>query len=283
MQVLDRANSPRATHASGYSLRHTARLIGVSEAQVRQFVRDGFVDPQRGSGREVQFSFQDLVLLRTATELLGRLSPRKVRRSLQRLKAQLPEGRGLSAVRISAEGDRVVVHDGAAKWNPDSGQTLLDFAASDTVIDLTAMFQRSAGTPTDAEDWYERGCELEATSVGEARAAYEEALALDAAHPDAHVNLGRILHECGEVEAAEAHYREAVEAAPTHVTALYDLGVSLQDQGRMEEAGAAYRAALDLDGGYADAHFNLVLLYEELGRLQEALRHLQDYRRLIGR
>jgi len=283
MQVLDRTTSPRTTHASGYSLRHVSRLLGLTPAQIRQYVRDGFVEPQRGTGRDVHFSFQDLVLLRTATELRGRLSPRKVKRSLARLKAQLPEGRALSAVRISAEGDRVVVYDGTAKWLPDSGQTLLDFDVSDTVIDLTAMFQRSGGAPRDAEDWYERGCELEASSLEEARSAYEEALALDDHHPDAHVNLGRILHEMGEVAEAEAHYREAVEGAPTHVTALYDLGVALQDQGRVDDAVEAYRAALELDPDYADAHWNLVLLFEAEGRLQDALRHLGDYRRLIGR
>jgi len=33
---------------------------------------------------------------------------------------------------------------------------------------------------------------------------------------------------------------------------------------------------------HAEAHYNLARLYERAGRADQALRHLSDYRRLVG-
>jgi tetratricopeptide (TPR) repeat protein len=52
--------------------------------------------------------------------------------------------------------------------------------------------------------------------------------------------------------------------------------------GRKPEASEAYETALKRDPGLADCHYNLALLYEELRRPKEAIRHMSQYRRLIG-
>ena len=110
-----------------YTTRDVARLLGLSEPQVRSHARD-YLAPDRGPRNTYRFSFQDLVLLRTAKALgEARVSPRRIRRALRVLTSQLPVGRSLSAVRIASEGDRVVVRDGEAAWQPESGQLLLDF------------------------------------------------------------------------------------------------------------------------------------------------------------
>src|SRR5262245_10937714 len=49
-----------------------------------------------------------------------------------------------------------------------------------------------------AEEWYDLGCELEATEPERAREAYQRALELDPLMAEAHVNLGRQLHVVGE-------------------------------------------------------------------------------------
>ena len=82
----------------------------MSVGLVRSYARAGFLEPDRGSRGEYRFSFQDLVLLRTAKGLMAaRIAPRKVRRALVKLKRQLPTGRPLSGVQIIAEGERIVV------------------------------------------------------------------------------------------------------------------------------------------------------------------------------
>src|SRR5438093_8316847 len=112
----------------GYGAREVAKMLGLSLGQVRAFVRAGFLDPERGPRRELRFSFQDLVLLRTAQGLIGaRIAPRRVRSALRKLRSQLPEGRTLREVHIRAEGDRIVVGDGARRWSAEDGQVLFDF------------------------------------------------------------------------------------------------------------------------------------------------------------
>src|SRR5690242_226276 len=102
----------------GYSSRDVARLLGLTVAQVRGFARDGFLTPAPGRGRRraLQFSFQDLVILRTAKALVAaRIPSRRIRRALRRLRQQLPRGRSLAELRIAAEGDRIVVSDGTTE------------------------------------------------------------------------------------------------------------------------------------------------------------------------
>src|SRR5438132_10243408 len=113
-----------------YSVREVSAMLGLSPAQIRSYVN--FLQPQRGPRGELRFGFHDLVILRTAGELsAARIPQRKVRRVLQRLREQLPEGRSLTGVRIAADGERVVVRDGEAVWNPESGQALFDFDISE--------------------------------------------------------------------------------------------------------------------------------------------------------
>src|SRR6266404_2511948 len=112
----------------GYAAREVAKMLGLSLGEVRAYVRAGFLEPTRGARGELRFSFQDLVLLRTAQGLVSaRIAPRRVRSALRKLKEQLPEGRPLRGVHIRAVGDRIVVGDGRASWSPESGQVLFDF------------------------------------------------------------------------------------------------------------------------------------------------------------
>jgi tetratricopeptide (TPR) repeat protein len=273
----------------GYTTHDVSRLLGLPVAQVRAFARDGFLAASRGPGRELRFSFQDLVILRTAKGLAAaRIPTRRIRSTLRRLRRQLPRGRSLAELRITAEGDRVLVRDGQAAWNPESGQFQIDFAVSDLasraapIARRTAAAARRAAPELDAEDWYELGLELEAVAPDEARDAYRRALELDTHHADAHVNLGRLLQEAGLVEEAERHYRSALREAPEHATAAFNLAVALEDLGRAADAIEAYRRAIQTDRRLADAHYNLSRLYDAAGKKAAALRHLGIYRRITG-
>jgi tetratricopeptide (TPR) repeat protein len=271
----------------GYTSRDVAKLLGLTVAQVRAFARDGFLSPGRRTRGALQFSFQDLVILRTAKALVAaRIPTRRIRGALRKLRHELPRGRSLAELRIVAEGDRILVSDGAAVWNPESAQLRLDFAVSDLasraapIARRTAQAARAAERDLDAEDWYELGLELEAVAPAEARDAYRRALELDAHHAHAHVNLGRLLHEEGLITEAERHYRLALREQPDHATAAFNLGIALEDLDRPADAIEAYRMALATDPRLADAHYNVARLYEQAGKKAAALRHLSMYRRL---
>ena len=158
-----------------YTTRDVAKLLGLSEAQVRSQARVGYLSPDRGPRNAYRFSFQDLVLLRTAKALSeARIAPRRIRRALRTLTRQLPAGRSLSGLRISSEGDRVVVRDGNETWNPESGQLLLDFHVADladraapTARRLARRARRS-DEPLTAEQWYSLGVDLESAAPQDA-------------------------------------------------------------------------------------------------------------------
>jgi tetratricopeptide (TPR) repeat protein len=274
----------------GYAARDVAKLLGLSANQLRALARAGLLDPDRGSRGEYRFSFPDLVLLRAAKGLVAaRVPPRRVRRALLRLRQQLPAGRPLSAVRITAEGDNVVVRDGSAAWNPESGQLQLDFAVADLASRAAPLARQAAQAARDAEEelgadeWYDLGFDLEAVDVREARDAYRRALELDPHHADAHVNLGRLLHEAGDPAQAVAHYRLALAHRARHATAWYNLGIALEDLRRRSDAIKAYEQAIAVEPLLADAHFNLARLYEQGGKRAAALRSLSRYRILVAR
>ena len=136
-------------------------MLGLSAAQIRSFANKGFLQPERGPRGELRFGFHDLVILRTAGELAAAKVPqRKVQRVLQRLREQLPAERSLTGVRIAADGDRVVVSDGAALWNPESGQVLFDFS----VEELADRMQSIPRSNDEAEELYDVACEVETSS-----------------------------------------------------------------------------------------------------------------------
>lgn len=256
---------------------------------MRRWAREGWLDAARLSDGTYRFSFPDIILLRAAEGLRAQgLSSRRIARALRRLAGQLPAGRPLSAVHITARGEEVLVRDRDTVWAPETEQVAFDFSVGELASRVApfaarAAREREASGSMEADDWYDLGFDLEAVSVDEALRAYGEALALDSGHPDALVNVGRLLHEAGRLSDAEARYREALRADPDHALARFNLGVALDDAGRADDAIVAYTEAVGRDPGLAVAHFNLSRLLEERGDLTGAVRHLAAYKTLKDR
>ena len=272
---------------TGYSAREVAKLLGLPLRRVHSYVRAGFLKPVRGPKRQLAFSFQDVVVLRTAKELeRSRIAPSRVKKILRKLASDLPEGRSLAGMTIVAEGNRVVARAGGQRWNPESGQQLFDFdvaelaESAEPIVRRAAVAARDASAEFDADAWYEMGVHLEVAAPDDARDAYRRALELAPSHADAHINLGRLLHEQGELAAAEEQYRAALAIRPESVDAAFNLGVALEDRGRSDEAVGVYERLVKKEHGCADAHFNLARLYERSGRTIASLRHLKEYKRL---
>jgi tetratricopeptide (TPR) repeat protein len=264
-----------------YSARDVERLVHVPRSRIRALVEAGFVSPARGPRKAWRFSFQDLIVLRTAQALAAARVPlKRITRSVRELRRRLPESTPLSGLNIAADADGIVVREGARRWRAESGQYLLGFEGEPGEGSLSVLERRDAAPPESAEEWFERGAALEARDPEAALAAYERAIA---ARPDllkASINLGCLLHQTGRLDRAEGVYREALRANGGDPVLLYDLGVLLDDLGRPDEALEAYRAALREDPRFADCHFNLALLCDRLGRPKDAIRHLAAYRRL---
>jgi tetratricopeptide (TPR) repeat protein len=271
-----------------FTTRDVARLLGLTETQVRSQARAGFLTPERGPRNGYRFSFQDLVLLRTARELaVARVPPGRIRRALRDLARQLPGGRSLSEIRITANGQNILVHEGGAAWSPESGQLHIDFVGPKLPSHPAAITRTlspdppATDHPRSAWEWLDLGVELEATDPAQAYHAYTQALSIDPALADAHVNLGRLLQLAGRTREAIAHYRMSQGRETSDPTGAFNLGTAWEELGQWQGAIEAYRRAVDIDPQFADAHFNLARLYEQLGRRAEAIRHLRAYKRLV--
>jgi tetratricopeptide (TPR) repeat protein len=266
-----------------YTTRDVANLLQIPETRIRSYARAGFVQPTRGTRNEYLFSFQDLVLLRTAADLARQRVPaRRISAALTRLKAQLPHGRPLSELRIHAAGAEIVVTAGSEPpWNPGSGQFQIEFAAGEMTPRVAPLaVSAEPSTERSAQSWFEQGLELESSAPAEARRAYIEALRLEPELDAARINLGRLLQEHGEPQLAEAEYRRVL-ARDNHAIAAYNLGVVLEDLHRPQEAIQAYARALAADPNLAEAHYNLARLYEKEGDRRAAIRHFNGYRALM--
>ena len=264
-----------------YGVADVERVLQMSRGTIRSFIKAGFVSPARGPRREYLFSFQDLIVLRTARALNAAQVPsRRITSSLKQLRRHLPEQIPLSGLSIRAVGDRVVVQEGSQRWQVDSGQYLLDLDVSVTGGELSLLEHSVASATSDAEDWFNRGWELEESNAAQAREAYQRALELDPAHTGASTNLGRLWHDAGQLAHAERVYRAALEHNRKDPLLLFNLAVVLEDAGRGREAVPLYEAALTADPKFADCHYNLALAYQAVGDARRAIRHLGEYRKL---
>ncbi|WP_284619571.1 tetratricopeptide repeat protein [Aquabacterium humicola] len=285
-----------------YTLKRLEEMLGLGRGVITGLIEAGFVAPSRGARNEYRFTFQDVVLLRTAYQLrAARIPARRVLSSLKQLKARLPQEVPLSGLRITAVGSDVAVREGSTAWNAENGQLLIDFevaaAGSGTVAFLehalpaapaaaataeaAALPAEAAAAPADdADACFRRGDRLERTDPAGAEAAYRQALALDAGHVNAALNLGVLLGAHGRAADALAVYDAALAAMPDEPLLHFNRAIALEDDGRPFDALAAYNACLALAPELADAHFNAARLHEELGQMQGALRHYSAYRRL---
>ena len=227
-----------------YGVREVQKLLHLPRSTIRMLVDAGFVSPARGPRNAWRFSFQDLIVLRTAQALAAAKVPaRRIARSMKALRRQLPQSMPLSGLRIAAEADRVVVREGTRRWQAETGQYLLGFEPSAADGSLRVL---EAPAP-DAEAYLQRGCAL---------------------------------HEARQLAAAEGVYREGLQKCGEDPLLLYNLGVLLEDMERKSDALAAYERSLSADPAFADCHYNVALLYEALGKPREAIRHMAQYRRL---
>jgi tetratricopeptide (TPR) repeat protein len=268
-----------------YGVRDVERLLHLSRNTLRALVTAGFVSPSRGPRKGWLFSFQDLIVLRTAQALVESNVPqRRITKSLKELRRHLPEAMPLSGLSIGAVGERVVVKEGAARWQADSGQYLLAFEGDPASGSLSVVDQPTPAEIDEADmpTAFEKAVFMEQIDEAAAIRAYEAVLAEDPSHLDARVNLGRLLHEAGRYEKAERVYRDALEACGDDEILYFNLAVLLDERSRVRESMQAYEAALRVDPSMADAHYNLSLLYKKIGRAKDALRHMAEFRRLGG-
>ena len=267
----------------GYSTKQVSELIGMKPDRVRHYVRRRLLKPARSTRGHYRFSFQDVVLLRTAKGMTDAfISVRQTNRALEKLQTELKSISSLSAVRIYAHGNAVVVREDDQVWEVESGQMTIDFGIQALAADVAQLARDSAGggkppEQLDSDEWYNLGLDLEEVDPEQAPHAYKQAVRLDPENADAHVNLGRLYQLAGDLRLAKHHYEEALAVRVDHELANYNLGTIFDELEQRERAADFYQRA----PGVPDAHYNLARIRELEGDELNAKRHLRQYQRLV--
>ncbi|MEM1435164.1 MAG: tetratricopeptide repeat protein [Pseudomonadota bacterium] len=277
-------NATNVSRTGGFTTRQVAESLQMSADAVRHYVRRRLVFPERDGRGHFRFSFQDVVLLRTAKRLIADQVPtRKANRLLLDLHRHLPSSRSLASLKLVAAGDAVLACERDQIWDVESGQGVLNFQPTQPVTtNVSALPQPGlmVVTETDAMDtdaWYNLGLDLEEVEPERAPEAYRKALELDPGNADAHVNLGRLYQLAGDLRGAKRHYQRALEIAGVHALAAYNLGTVFDELDELDRAAEYYLLAAEVP----DAHYNLARIRELQGDELASRRHMRRYRNLL--
>lgn len=259
-----------------FDIDEVSRLTRISKRRLRYWARIGLFPPSLTIEGKSYYSFQDLLSIRRAWLLLESGVPfRQMRLAVEALRTKIPGLlRPLAELRIESEGDRLVVWNERRRWEPQSGQLLLDFSLEPLLPPDDPAERRRL-----AYEAYLEGARLDddPLTCDQAEAAYRRAIEIDPRFAHAYTNLGNLRFRRGAVDEAIALYHKALAVDPGQPEALHNLGFIAAEEGDHESACAYFRAALASDPSFADARFNLALSLEMLGAYEEASREWRAY------
>jgi tetratricopeptide (TPR) repeat protein len=263
-----------------YGLRELTRILTLTPRRAAQLKRLDLLHGTSG------YTFRELLALRAAAALLDAgASVRQIRDALDALRRKDPTLRQpLVERRLVLDGSRLLVESDRVRFDPHTGQTVLDLDAGhlETAARATLVtgLVRPLQPPVEqAETWFERASEWDGDPAQweDAVVAYRRVVAIDPTYAAAWNNLGLLLHRMGKYDEAREAYAAALEQDPRCCEAVYNLGSLAEDRGDLDEAVRCYRQALDFSPDYADAHFNLAGALARSGHADEAVGHWQRY------
>jgi tetratricopeptide (TPR) repeat protein len=274
-----------------YTYAGAAKILDINESKLRYWAQTGFVGPSaRRAGKPV-FTFQDLVSIKAAKELVDRgFKAGQIRKALEAVRSSLPHvDRPLDRIRVTFDGDRLVVVDEGVAYET-TGQRVFDFGLAELRTTAQKIAEVRPRTPTPvgdaaakrtAYDWFAEGTLRESAADvdadAQAETCYQKALALDAGLAAAHTNLGSIAHRRGDAAEARAAFERSLAIDPDQVEARFNLANLILESGDLELAVAEFRRVLQVAPDFADGHYNLAVALERLGGRAQARAHLERY------
>ena len=264
-----------------FTLRELTRLLRLTPKRQNQLRRLGLLHADG-----VSYRFRELVAARAAAALLERgATVRRVREALDGARRLAPDAEEpLSELRVRVERNRVVVEQDRQRFDPRTGQALLDFEVGDLEREakeslLTGVVRPMIPPSESAELWFARAseCDGDPARWESAVEAYARVVAIDPGYAAAWNNLGLLEHRMGHYERAGECYRKALHADESCCQAAFNLGSLHEDLGDVTVALIWYRRALEMQPDYADAHFNLAGVLAKTGQNESAARHWRRY------
>ena len=268
--------SSREPVSDVFTTTEVSRLLGLSIGRIRSLAKSGVVAPSGRRRGHRGYTFQDIIALRAARDLLAKkVRLRDVARAIDSIRAALPKvTRPLAELSIVSDGRKVVLRSSSGSYEPVTGQMLLDFDLRALRDDVVRVLRPNAGKARarTAYDLYVRASQLDEdpATMAEAEALYRRAVELDPWLAIAQTNLGNICFRRGEEDQAVALYEKALLIDKTQPEAQYNLGYVMLERGQPEQAIEFFKGAIASDPRFADAYFNLAMAYEQTGQAELA-------------
>jgi tetratricopeptide (TPR) repeat protein len=265
------------TRLQTFSTRAAARILAVPAHRIRYWVRQELIIPAAARGRRYRFAFNDLLMMRLAKDLLpthGRLEP--FQRCFSKVKNFLEPERTVTSLRLDTLDGRIIVRDGDAAFEAESGQMLLEFHAPPRPL---GKVEDSFG-PARVRKRFEETRQLAETDPLKALTIYGELLAHEPRNFEAHLRMATVLEQEQDSAGAIRHLQAAAVILPGNPEVHLRLGVLYRRIGDTDTAIESLLRAAACDPLSITAHRNLAEIYEESGRSRDALRHLSAINRL---
>jgi len=271
---------------SAYTRKEVCRLLKIENRQLKSWERQQLVPEAH------LYSFSDLLVLKKLAKLRSEhVHPRLMKQALHKVRDVLRKLPELERdIQVYKEGRRILIQIGKQKMEPASGQLLFDFAEEEInkLLQLPHLQKSGASiaerlrTKIEADQWFERGLELEQTGAPYEQVieAYQKAADLDPQSAGALVNLGTVFFNGHAWADAEMQYKKALDVDPEYALAHFNLGNLYDERGDPQSALHHYHEAVRHHAQYADAHYNLALLYQAMRDNLNAMRHWRAYLKL---
>jgi tetratricopeptide (TPR) repeat protein len=259
-----------------FSTRAAARILAVPPGRIRYWVKRQFINPSMLRGRNFRFAFNDLILMRLAKELIptrSHLEP--VQRCFDRVRGMIGTSRAVSSLKLENLDGRIVVRDGDACFEAETGQLVLNFE------------KRSRGKVEEgfgaarARERFEEARRTAEEDPLKALTIYSDLVNREPVNFDAHMRLAALLEHEGDLKGALRNYLGAAAIVPANSDVHYKLGLLYRKTGENDAAIRSLNRALECDPTMVEAHRNLADVFSQVGRKRDAIKHLSAIHRLI--
>jgi tetratricopeptide (TPR) repeat protein len=261
------------THAQ-CTMRDLTRMLNVSSARLRRWLRDRLIEPTAVEHRLAYFDFHQVTNARRLSELVSRgASLVSIRSGLEQLQRWLPEEQLPLAqlARLEHDGrlllrlhDRLLDRQGQRHFDFDAGQRARGAVA------LSVARKRHCGL----DDLFDAALAAEDSGrLDEAEQLYAQAIDVDASDPVLHFNRGNVLFALARFDDACASFRASLAYDGDYAEAWNNLGNALMEFDDLPAAEEALRRALALLPDDDAVHGSLADVLERRGQPKEAQRH----------
>jgi tetratricopeptide (TPR) repeat protein len=265
-----------AAGSQTFSTRAAARILAVPPERIRYWVKRQFINPTTLRGRNFRFAFNDLILMRLAKELLPtRRHLEPIQRCFDRVRSLIGPLRPVHSLKLENLDGRIVLRDGAACFEVESGQLVFNFEKR-----TKGKVEERFGAAR-ARERFEEARKMAEEDPLKALTIYSDLVNREPVNFDAHMRLATLLEHENDLKGAMRHYLGAAAIVPASSEVHFKLGLLYRKMGENDSAIRSLNRALECDPTMVEAHRNLAELFDHIGRKRDSIKHLSAIHRLI--